>query len=447
MRYALTLWCWALAVVYGSLGAQASGELTEEQRAKLDGLVAESAVFGLGFTGFALYDPTARVYLYTHQADQYFTPASNVKILTLLTSISLLGEGLPLVFYRSERDTLWCWGTGNPMLFHPELGSIDSLGRWLSARPERVIALTEDHWHTPRFGEGWSWDDYNTSYQCDRAALPVFGNRVRWRKSGRTSTLESLPPYFNQQLVYRDEPYENTPLLDRAEGQNIFYFGRKALRRESLREDIPFYYSLETAAALLADTLNRVVVAARRPLPDQYEVLRQPAPDTLYQLMMQESDNFLADQLLLMGSAERYGQLSVRQLLDYARDTLLRGAPHPLEWVDGSGLSRYNQLTPRTLVQVLEQLHNLLTETWLFSVFPAGGKSGTIKGWYAGEDGQPFVYAKTGTLRHVHCLSGYLRTRNNRTLIFSFMHNNFPRPISELRREMDKALRWMRDNL
>lgn len=428
--------------------APASG-LSEEQHLQMEALIGESAVFGRGFSGFALFDPAARAYLYSSQPDHSFTPASNTKILTLFTSISLLGEGMPLVFYQSNGDTLWCWGTGNPLLLHPAFEEVDSLKRWLLGRPESVIVVSDHHWRTPRFGEGWCWDDYPSSYQCDRSPMPIYGNVARWHKAQRLDQLQCAPPYFEEALVYRPELDENTPLIDRAETHNIFYFGRQALRREQLSEEVPFHYSLEMLANMLSDTLHRQVVAGQQPLPPkgQYQVLSQAVPDTLYRKMMQESDNFLAEQLLILCAARRYGRLSIGQLLDYARDTLLGALPRATSWADGSGLSRYNQLSPRSLVQVLDQLHSLLTEDYLFQVFAAGGRSGTIKTWYAGPEGQPFVYAKTGTLRRVHCLSGYVRTRSNRTLIFSFMHNNFPGPIHELRSEMDKALRWIHDAL
>jgi D-alanyl-D-alanine carboxypeptidase/D-alanyl-D-alanine-endopeptidase (penicillin-binding protein 4) len=248
-------------------------------------------------------------------------------------------------------------------------------------------------------------------------------------------------------LVYRQEINGNTPVIDREETANVFYFGQGAVNKSALWEKVPFHYSVQLAAQLLSDTLQRNVISSRRPLPrkGQYEVVRQPVPDTLYRKMMQSSDNFLAEQLLLMASAERYGIISIDRILTYATDTLLRNLPAATAWVDGSGLSRYNQLTPRGLTQVLEQLNQQLDPELLRSLFAIGGRAGTIRNIYAGPGGKPFVYAKTGTLRNVHCLSGYVLTQTNRLLIFTFMHNNFPQPIDELKLEMNRILRWIHD--
>jgi D-alanyl-D-alanine carboxypeptidase/D-alanyl-D-alanine-endopeptidase (penicillin-binding protein 4) len=82
----------------------------------------------------------------------------------------------------------------------------------------------------------------------------------------------------------------------------------------------------------------------------------------------------------------------------------------------------------------------------LLSIFPAGGLSGTIEKWYGGNP-HPYVFAKTGTLANVHCLSGYVVTRRNKTYLFSFMHNNYLNRTNEVREEMQKTLEWIRDNL
>ena len=78
-------------------------------------------------------------------------------------------------------------------------------------------------------------------------------------------------------------------------------------------------------------------------------------------------------------------------------------------------------------------------------IFPNGGKTGTIKDWYAGVN-QPYVYAKTGTLSNNHCLSGFVVTNSGKKLIFSFMNNNYLTPVSEVKTEMQKVLETIRDS-
>ena len=135
--------------------------------------------------------------------------------------------------------------------------------------------------------------------------------------------------------------------------------------------------------------------------------------------MMIESDNFIAEQLLLMCADTKYGVLNSKKIIAFVKDSLLQDLPDELLWRDGSGLSRYNMFTPRSITRLLEKIHQELPEEQIFRIFPAGGASGTIEEWYGGKE-QPYVFAKTGTLSGKHCLSGYIKTKTGKTLIFSF---------------------------
>ena len=160
--------------------------------------------------------------------------------------------------------------------------------------------------------------------------------------------------------------------------------------------------------------------------------------------MMQESDNFLAEQLLLLVADQISVTLNSKKARDFFLEMSLSDLRDPPRWVDGSGLSRYNLCTPASLVHVLFKLYKQLPRNRLFSLLPAGGSSGTLKDWYAGED-KPYVYAKSGTLGNNYNLSGYLITRKGKVLIFSFMNNHFRKPTSEIKGQMQAYLEWLRD--
>jgi len=73
-----------------------------------------------------------------------------------------------------------------------------------------------------------------------------------------------------------------------------------------------------------------------------------------------------------------------------------------------------------------------------------GGQSGTLKNAYNTKT--PFVYAKTGTLSGVYNQSGYLITKKGKTLIFSFMNNNFVDAASKYRILTSELLTWIHEN-
>ncbi len=427
------------------ISASGVGQLHAQSRLRAELLekIDSSEVFNKGFTGFALFDPEERQYLCTYQADKYFTPASNTKILTFMAAQTLLRSEWPVIHYNAVGDTLMLWGTGYPLLLHPDFIGFDTLENWLAQRPEQTWLIANGHFYDQRYGEGWSWDDYPYGYQMEKAALPVYGNAVHFSKQDHLAPIEVTPEYFEDQLIYQ------TPrTIGRYEERNVFTFSDRALAAKKLERSISFRYELPVVANLLQDTFHRNIHFTSDTLPRAQwrKTLYAPIPDTVYQLLLQDSDNFIAEQLLQITSAQRYGYIHTGRILRFLTDTLLARTPQPLDWVDGSGLSRYNKITPQSIVTVLDQLHQQISEERLFQLFPAGGVSGTIQSWYAGEK-EAYVFAKTGTLRHIHCLSGYLVSASGKTYIFSFMHNNYPNKISELKEEMQLVLEWLRGAL
>jgi serine-type D-Ala-D-Ala carboxypeptidase/endopeptidase (penicillin-binding protein 4) len=90
---------------------------------------------------------------------------------------------------------------------------------------------------------------------------------------------------------------------------------------------------------------------------------------------------------------------------------------------DGAGLSHNNLATPRTLVSILQAMyHGRGNEVFLASL-PVAGISGTLKHRLQQTTTQGTVRAKTGTLRGVKALSGYLDHPEYGTLVFSIITN------------------------
>ena len=154
--------------------------------------------------------------------------------------------------------------------------------------------------------------------------------------------------------------------------------------------------------------------------------------------MMQESDNFIAEQLLLMCSNVLSDSLKPEIAIDFVTKNYLGDLPDKMVWVDGSGLSRYNLFTPRSIVKVWEKIFELVPRDRLFPLLATGGVNGTIRKWYQAE--QPFVFGKTGSLSNNHCLSGFLVTKTGKVLIFAFMNSNYTATTNDIRANMQTIL-------
>ncbi len=399
-----------------------------------------SKVFDRSFTGFALFDPEEQKMIYEYNSDKYFTPASNTKILTFYASLQLLGDSIPALKYKKQGDLMVVWGTGDPSFLNPHLTQNEKVYDFLKSRPEALL-FCPANFKDARYGEGWMWSDYPYSYQPEKSSFPVYGNVAHFIQNDTTEGLVVAPAFLKDHL-FHDPSLQETDYIGRAEFDNQFYYNNYAAGGANFDWHAPFRVTPTFVSQLLADTLHRSVHVLDEKImpPADAGVLYSIKSDSVYQLMMQESDNFIAEQLLLLCSGQRYGNLNTEQVIDYVRDTLLSGLPDEPKWADGSGLSRYNLITPRSLVGVLDKIYQEVPRQRLLNIFPAGGVSGTIEKYYRNGK-SPYVFAKTGTLRNNHCLSGYLLTSRGKLLIFSFMHNNYTISTNTIKREMERVLR------
>ena len=390
--------------------------------------------FDRQFTGFALYDPGKDKMIYACQADKYFTPASNTKIFTLYAGLQLLSDSVPALHYSKTADTLYIEGTGNPLFLHPyfkDRAVLDFLKEC-----EEPVALSSGNFHDDRFGPGWSWGDYPYYYSPERDAFPVYGNVVTVYKS--RGKIKTVPEYFKDAVKVQADMLRPRDLR-----RNIFHVPQNL--RDTL--EIPFILSPELTCRLLSDTLKKKIYTTQTALPRTKKTLYSSiASDSLYQRMMYVSDNFLAEQILLMSAAAVSDSLDSKKAIDHILERFLPGIPQKPRWVDGSGLSRYNLFTPESIVYVLNRLYHEQPKERLFRIFAAGGQSGTLKGFYKGKNGIPYLYAKSGTLSNNHNLSGYLITSSGNVLIFSYMNNHYMHPTGEVKKRMETLLRHIRDH-
>jgi len=376
-----------------------------------------------------IYDPMSGDTLYRLNSDKYFTPASNTKIFTLYTSLLLLPKQIPALKYCNVNDTLFIEGTGDPSLLHPYLND-SSVTRFLKGF--KNISLNQNNFTDNKFGPGWAWEDYDGYYSAERSALPIYGNVVTIFNS---DTLRVIPNYFipNVALI------KNT--INREKDTNTFYFD--PTRKDTL--EIPFKTDSIVIQTLLEKALGREISEVQKMPCEEKMILSGILTDSINKRMMQESDNFLAEQLLLLASSTLSDTLNTGTAIEYMLKNQLKDLKQPPRWVDGSGLSRYNLFSPEAMVYVLNAIHREVPKERLFHLFAEGGESGTISDWYQGNP-QPYIYAKTGTLGNNHNISGYLITKSGKTLIFSFMNNHFTNPASEIKQQMQYVFEWVRDN-
>ncbi|RFS17412.1 D-alanyl-D-alanine carboxypeptidase/D-alanyl-D-alanine-endopeptidase [Emticicia sp. C21] len=402
-------------------------------------LIDTSRVFAQNFTGMAIYDLDTKKTLFERNADKYFTPASNTKLFTYYACIKTLGDSIPALRYTIKGDSLIFWGTGDPTFFHHDLKNTRAFEFLKSHRSSKRLFYSDGNFTNTSMGTGWAWDDFNDYYSAEISPLPMYGNVVRVNIDKETFKLQ--PTIFDNSFYKKDEG----STITRLQTDNMFFLPKIMLKKNGYTQDIPYKTFTGLTQQLLMDTLKRNVSVLHIPVSKDAQTLYSMASEDVYRPMMQESDNMLAEHLLLLCGAILKDSINSSFVIKSITEKYLQDLPDAPKWVDGSGLSRYNLFTPRSIIKLLEKIHAEVPQQKLFSILPIGGQSGTLKNGYKNTD-KSFIFAKTGSFSGVYNLSGYLVTKKGKTLLVSFMNNNFNQSTTKVRKEVEKILTWIYEN-
>ncbi|MFV9482991.1 D-alanyl-D-alanine carboxypeptidase [Christiangramia sp. ASW11-125] len=385
-----------------------------------------------GFTGIILLDAESGKNIYQYNAHKSFTPASNTKILSLYSAIKSLEDSIFTFRYRKTEDSLIFSATGDPGLLDPEVSSKIPLQFLRNSKDS--IYYQKANWKQEVYGAGWSWDDFEYAFSPQISAMPIYGNTVSFTMVNKD--LKVSPGFFTNytQTI-------NSETLEKLKGTNQFRVPKKLQKNDTLR--IPFETSEDLSIRIIEQEIGRTIKIIP-PGPKANQVIKSTASDSLFKQMMHTSDNLIAEQLLIMISEKISDTMSTEIAIDYAKNNFFKGLPDEFQWVDGSGLSRYNMNTPANLATILKYLLGEKGEDWVSTIFPTAGKHGTLTNLLTDEEA--FVFAKSGSLKNNYSLSGYLRTNNDRLLIFSIMNSNHMNSPEEIKAEVSKLLIHIRNN-
>lgn len=424
-----------------------NGKLNFFQHKKLDKTIDRSAIFNTGYSGFLIMDAESGNVVYEKRSENYFTPASNVKILTLLAAIEVLNDSIPVFYYRKSGDQLRIFPVGSPSFNTPFLEEEVEVIEWLgSLSSEKEIILCKHPTKEGRFGPGWAWDGFNFNYQTEKSVFPLYGNRIEFTFFPFDPIPQIQPDIFAEKTTQKDYDLNRPGLISvqREERTNSFTFRSDGLNSDTIVRYVPFIPDDTTLVELFGNFASHQVSSdyCEFNRGENWSVVYAANPDSIYRRFMQASDNFIGEQLMMTISFELFDTIHTSRAIQYIVDSMWTDLPQKPYWWDGSGLSRYNLIPPVSIAHLLARIYHRDDTERISSYFPVGGESGTIRNWYAGED-NPFVFAKTGTLRNHHALSGYFTGSSGRTYIFSFMHNVFPGSPNLHRQEMERVLNWL----
>ncbi len=409
--------------------------------------------FAPAHVGISLYDANEKKYIYNYQGDKYFVPASNTKLLTCYAAMKYLGDSLVGLRYEYNDSGISIVGNGDPTFLHSDFKNqrvYDFLNQPIKYTYINDGVLDQ---FSP-LGNGWAWNDYDADYMPERSQFPIYGNVVKFYLDH--DTLAVSPPYFTHDNSFKwlNNGIKNGTGLHfriyRHPALNSFIsISNPSITSNFKTQIIPFKtggyikYKDEQQNVffiiILEDTLHKKINQGFSNYPRSIfkNVIHSQPTDSLLKITMHRSDNFFAEQTLLMVSNEKLGLMSDAKIIDTLLKTDYKEMPQKPKWVDGSGLSRYNLISPQDFVFVLEKMKNEFDWKRITTILPTGN-DGTLSGYYKNYAGK--IYAKTGTLSNNVSLSGYLITNKGKQLIFSVQVNNHQTSASAIRKAVEKFL-------
>lgn len=414
--------------------------------------------------------------LFSREADRLYTPASNRKLFTAASALHWLGPDhrfrtALLATGPLRGDTLHgdlvLVGRGDPDLTAAQLaGLADSLAR----RGARVVTgdvRADDTWFDDvAWGAGWMWDDgpfwewpYVTALSlADNVVTvtarpgPAVGAPIEVAIDPPTayvtvhSTATTAAPASEPELEIdrRWDPKENV-----VDVRGALPLGAEAVVARRTVEE-PALFAATVFRELLEARGVEVVGAARlEPLagePADTVASHRSAPLTeSVRNFLKISDNLTGELLVkavgaaVSGAPGTYenGLAAERAFLaaEVGVDTTAQ------RLADGSGVSRYNLVTARQIVQLLDYMTSRddLFPAY-FAALPVAGVDGTLETRLRGTPAEGRAHAKTGTLNGVTSLSGYVDSADGERLAFSMLIEFFAGSTAPRRAVQDSVV-------
>ena len=429
--------------------------------------------------GILVVDPTSGDTLYARNADKLFMPASNQKIITGAVALAQLGpeyRWTTTIFARGAMRNgvldgdLVVRGDGDPSISSHMRGDAlaplrdlaDSLRARGITRIRGQVVAAASPFTDSQLGYGWAWDDLDEPYGAGVDALYFnegftqilvrAGGRPGDPVSATTRPASTYPPLvIRATTVARSsapaDSARNRPMLTvgyDSSRTGVLVAGTIAVGDTAVLElaqrDLRGAYLAALREALRSRGVR--IDEARRDSTaslDSLVALRSPPLREVLPALEKPSQNQIAELLLKTVALRATGvgrADSARRVVE-AQLTAWGAEADGFAVRDGSGLSRHNYVTPRTLVKALDAMRRHQDFKVFYDALPIAGVDGTIDKRMRGTVAQGNVHAKTGYIDKARSLSGYVTTADGRMLIFSMLCNNYGVPTATVNRVQD----------
>jgi len=373
---------------------------------------------------------------------------------------------------------------------------IEALAKAGVKRVEGDLIGDATYFRGPPYGSGWTWDDLQYYYGAEASALTLednvldlifkpgqgvgdpceiavkpdtrfvtFINRTQTVAKGGRRALEIHRPLGgNVVYVTGQMPREASPQADAVAVHDPALFFVVQLKEALARHGMTVTGTARAVSGTNSavdrrdsSDLIELAVVESRPLQELLTKMMKPSQNLYAQLLLlqagaaaglekrgasesprlagsqaNQSSDATARTNLYQRTSEELGVAELRQFLKEA------GIPqHEAQLEEGSGLSRSCLLTPNATVQLLKFMSRHRHAEIFRESLPVAGVDGTLRNRMKKTKAEGNLRAKTGHIRYVDTLSGYVTTAGGEPLAFSIMLNNYFNPNGSGREEVD----------
>jgi len=398
-----------------------------------------------------------------HNADLLLTPASTQKLLTALAAKLYLTDeyifktSLHGNIYKQTLSEMEFNFTGDPTFTRKDLRKmLKQLKAKGITHINGDITLNQSRFNGYNWGNGQVWNDQAVCYATQASALVINSNCVLGNLK-RSADLEKATVYIPDyepivltsqvNIVTKDQQKAQFCDLEvtRHPDNNYTLFGCITPSKRNLPLSFAISEPTTYFTALLKAELAQASIKFTGQVVESHktiktaEVINHQSPPLaeIIARMMKESDNLIADILFKTIGAEyfqqagnyRNGAKAMRLILAEKDISLASNVI-----ADGSGLSRHNLVSAQTMFRVLEYVIRHDDELQLLDTMPISGVDGTLQ-YRRGLLTKKLtgkIVAKTGSLKGLSNLVGFVKTEKNHMVPFVLMVSGYnPKTIEQ----------------
>jgi serine-type D-Ala-D-Ala carboxypeptidase/endopeptidase (penicillin-binding protein 4) len=416
--------------------------------------------------------------IYARNQEKSFIPASCMKLFTTAAALDTLGCSFTYKTTIYQKGTVDTQGVLHGDLIIRGVGDPSISGRYrnrkTTAIPEELadqllaagirkvqgnLVADATYFDNHELGWGWSYDYLDAWYAAKVAALSFNDNCIDAYVSGNDKVGEPAVIRFDPPSNYATAINKITTTKRGTRSsirwdwvpntQQIEFKGTVPVHSGAILNyiavDNPTMFALTVFKETFAKKgiqISGQAIAIQQPLPSPINSGCKPVANytspqlcDLMKKVNKNSQNFFAEQLIKTTGAVKFqegsynaGVKAVEEVMQRAKIDL-----EGFEQVDGSGLSAYNQVTPEQMVGILKYMYRHVDHQTYYDSLSIPGVDGTLRSRFKNLSSR--MRGKTGSIKMVSSLAGYLTTKSGEPIAFAILFNNIPNHWSAIAME------------